>query len=284
MNDEISLDWAALRSKSLECAEEQTTAAAILMAYFAPAARFVKAIIGTGRSAANGPRPQDHAAVGLSIQAYRFCVASATAALSGYADACPPLNRSIWEIQLRLFDIREAPHAGSLGYLFYGATQETLAREHEIRASLGNPVERDRELALWRNWRDDIRQRAQEEGISDADLKAHGKLSFKTLATAAEQDLAYKTLYARHSAVAHGGQASTIYTHLLSTGAMKGGAGVLLPFKEWTLDGIGDALASACVVFALAAQVLGEEALYFDVTYTLGQLDAEWAHFKMRLP
>jgi len=77
-------------------------------------------------------RPQDFVVPTLSVRAFRLAISSIQLALSGYVDSVPNLDRTIFEIGIRLLDISTDPIAASLAYLIQGAHEEISTMEIEL--------------------------------------------------------------------------------------------------------------------------------------------------------
>src|SRR2546421_8875326 len=54
-------------------------------------------------------RPHDGVACTLAVRAFRLTTGAIHLALSGYSDATPNLTRTVWEIGIRLLDMRRDP-------------------------------------------------------------------------------------------------------------------------------------------------------------------------------
>ena len=77
-------------------------------------------------------RPQDYVISILVTRSFRLAISGIRLALSGYPDSVPNLDRTIFEISIRLLDIGGNPISGSLGYLIQGSAEEISAMEAEL--------------------------------------------------------------------------------------------------------------------------------------------------------
>lgn len=265
-------EWRELHARLEAARLEHAKMCEPLVWYFGPASEFCKRIIADGRSPANGPRPQDHLAVGMSIRAFRTALASVELSLAGYADTTAALNRSIWELQLRLSDVRQHGLLAALACLLHEAEQEVAAYEYEA----ANGEHKEGYLEAWTGWRDELRERATTSGFSIDELKRHGKLNFKVTAAASAQTDAYKTLYVRHSLAAHGASSAAHYASLSSAGAVREEGGILLPLESYVVDMIGDALTQLFLCLSYAAEIVGDLTLANDVIHALNHLQEHW--------
>ena len=247
-----------------------------LVWYLGPASEFCKRVVGDGRSPANGPRPQDHLAVGISIHAFRTALGSVELTLGGMADAAVPLNRSLWEMQLRAFNVRENGELGALACFIYEAEQEIAVRELEITNEWGDVDRHHNELAAWREWRQQLADRVAAAGFDPKEVQRHGKLNFAEVARASQQVEAYKTLYVRHSLIAHGSASSTLYANLGAGDLITEEGGMLLPIEYQIPQMVGDALVQLLACLFYAAQIVRDATLVRDVRHAVDELQEAW--------
>jgi hypothetical protein len=268
--------WPSLHHRIEDARQTYAQQSEPLLWYVGPATEFCKRIIGPGRSPANGSRPQDHVAVGVAIHAFRSALASIELCVGGFADAAAPINRSVWEMQLRLFDVRQTGMLGALACLLYEAETEIAAREFELANGWHTGDEATGALEAWVAWRDELHAKATAAGFTSKDLARHGKLPFGATATEAQQLGSYKTLYARHSLTAHGSRSSTMYTNLSAGGLFTEEGAPLLPLDAYVVDMIGDVLTQLFLSFSYAAEIINDPELADDVLHALRHLQDEW--------
>jgi hypothetical protein len=276
MEQQFPFDWPNLHQRIEAARESYAQRSEPLLWYVGPATEFCKRIIGPGRSSANGPRPQDHVAVGVAIHAFRSALASIELCVGGFADAAAPINRSVWEMQLRLFDVRQTGMLGALACLLYEAETEIAAREFELANGWYSGDDATGGIEAWIAWRDELRAKAIAAGFTSRDLARHGKLPFGDTSKEAQQLGSYKTLYARHSLTAHGSRSSTMYANLAARGLFAEEGAPLLPLDAYVMDMIGDVLTQLFLSFRYAADIINDRTLAEDVLHALRHLQDEW--------
>jgi hypothetical protein len=87
-------------------------------------------------------RPQDYVVSILTARALRLTVSALYIGLGGYPDSANNLERTAWEISIRLLDMTTAPVAAALGFLLDGAASEISQAQAELdhRRTNGEPV------------------------------------------------------------------------------------------------------------------------------------------------
>jgi hypothetical protein len=87
-------------------------------------------------------RPQDHVVSVLVARAFRLTVSSLYIGLGGYPDSGTNLERTVWEISIRLLDMTRAPAAAALGFLLDGTASEIaqVGAELDHRRRNGQPI------------------------------------------------------------------------------------------------------------------------------------------------
>lgn len=274
VSDSWALEWPEVRRRMEEARAPFTARCEPLLWYFGPATEFCKRVVGDGRSPANGERPQDHIASATAIHAFRSAVGSAELAVAGYADIAVTLNRSLWEMQLRLFSVREGGLLAALASLHYEAEQRIAAAEYELTIASGGRHSANAYLAQWVKWRDELRTRAANSGWDIKLLRQKGKLILATAAAEAKQSGSYKTLYLRHSLAAHATGSGTIYANLSAHVQEEGG--VLLPLDVNVVDTVGDALNQLFLCLICAAEIVEDEKLADDIHHAFHHLHDRW--------
>jgi hypothetical protein len=77
-------------------------------------------------------RPQDYVVSVLVARAFRLTVSALYIGLGGYPDSGTNLERTVWEISIRLLDMTRARADAALGFLLEGTASEIAQVEAEL--------------------------------------------------------------------------------------------------------------------------------------------------------
>ena len=152
-------------------------------------------------------RPQDYVVSVLVARAFRLTVSSLYIGLGGYPDSGTNLERTVWEISIRLLDMTTAPAAAALGFLLDGTTSEIaqVAAELEHRQVNGEPVHllptnRERLQAHY----DALARFARDQGLDPEHIhRKHGRLNIREVCKSFNIEKAYLVDYALTTAYVH---------------------------------------------------------------------------------
>lgn len=128
-------------------------------------------------------RPQDYVVSILVTRAFRLTISSLYIGFGGYPDSGTNLERTIWEIGIRLLDMTAAPAAAALGFLLDGAASEIAQIEAELahRQVNGQPVHllpQNRERL--QGQQNTLECAARDKGLDPERIRrAHGKLNIR---------------------------------------------------------------------------------------------------------
>jgi hypothetical protein len=175
-----SYNWQWFRNEIRRCSDAAESECLIFLNLVEQCDKVVSQMVSRPMSYASD-RPQDYVVPILATRAFRLAISSLQIALSGYADSTPNLNRTVFEIAIRLLDISTDPIASSLAYLMQGAKEEISTMEVELRyrketglTTLNLPVNLER----MREYLKQLQELCQKKGIDPEDAcKKHGKLN-----------------------------------------------------------------------------------------------------------
>ncbi|MGP8321659.1 MAG: DUF5677 domain-containing protein [Methanosarcinaceae archaeon] len=126
-------------------------------------------------------RFQDYVALLLVIRSFRLTISGIFLSLSGYPDSLPNLNRTVFEIWIRLIHIKTNPSEGAIGYLLSGKDEEIKAISAEIEFRRGKGMEYsgfDNNLVILKKQYADIESKALEIGCDpNKSIRNYGKLN-----------------------------------------------------------------------------------------------------------
>lgn len=232
-SDMMSPDWADIERATDDMTRAVQPRFADLLQFFVPAAECCKRLIAIG-DALTEELAEKTLAVYHAIQAFRTAVAATRISLGGYADVAAGLARTVWELQLRLANIRRGGELRALADLYVATSREIRSREASI-ADDGDEEAR-RALRTWLDGRSDLVQKAERLGGDEATLRRVGRTSIADMAAAEGQQLEYEFWYALLSQMHHGGRAFATYQYMRD--AVRDDTGMLLPVDdhiEWTI-------------------------------------------------
>jgi hypothetical protein len=277
------LDWERLRSAALEKLGVNETKFAHFLDQFATASALSRRLVGEDRSSMLGERPQDHLAVALVIAAFRGTFSGVLIAACGYPEISPSHARASFESALRLVDVERAPVASSLG----AALDYTDGVLKTGKAEVGGTAWAERQ-ASWTDLREKILTRAAADGIDEAELRRHGKLNFRDVATFAHArpeyrhldfENSYRILYSENTGFAHSRHAATFYPALLGSGQMPGEGGVLLPTDAYVFSSVMNSVTHLALLLVMASRVIADEGLTREAEVFLHRLDHLHHHY-----
>jgi hypothetical protein len=207
-------------------------------------------------------RPQDFVVAILSVRAFRLTISSLYLALSGYPDSSPTLDRSVFEIAMRLLDLTTAPEAASLGYLIQGATEEISTMKAEIE-------HRNREGAPFGNLQENLHSMQEHvqllEGLCRAKgidperaRKRHGNLNFRQTARDFGIEKAYLVDYAYASSHVH---EKNVATSIFYSETPEGRDFSLGPARDKAVHAVPDSVKYLTTVLEVASNILDDSEL-----------------------
>lgn len=207
-------------------------------------------------------RPQDFVVSILAVRAFRLAISSLQIALAGYVDSTSNLDRTVFEISIRLLDMTTDPVASSLAYLIQGATEEISTMEAELvhrrqssLETLNLPANLDRE----RQYLEDLRKLCRERNIDpEAARKKHGKLNIRDICRAFGIEKAYLVNYAYDSSHVHEKNVATSHFYSESPESRNFELG---PIPEAIPHGVADTLKNLSLVLEIGSGILEDEEL-----------------------
>jgi hypothetical protein len=225
-------------------------------------------------------RPQDFVVAVLSVRAFRLTISSLHLALSGYPDSSTALDRSVFEIALRLLDLTRAPEAASLGYLIQGAAEEisTMNAEIEHRNRKGVPSGNlPKNLQRMQEHVQLLEDLCRAKGI-DPELarKQHGRLNFRETARDFDIERAYLVDYAYASSHVHEKNVATpvFYSETPESRNLELG-----PAIEEAVHAVPDSLKYLTTVLEVASKILDDR----ELVHRAESLSASYADSLSRL-
>lgn len=207
-------------------------------------------------------RPQDFVVPTLSVRAFRLAISSIQIALSGYVDSVPNLDRTIFEIGIRLLDISTDPIAASLAYLIQGAHEEISTMEVELAYRRQQSIEAINlpiNLKRMKKYLEELQVLSRRRNI-DPDLarKKHGKLNIREICRKFDIEKAYLVDYAYTSSFVHEKNVATAEFYEGSPGSHKFEMG---PIPKAIPYAIADILMSLSLVLEIGCKILEDDEL-----------------------
>lgn len=210
-------------------------------------------------TSAYSDRPQDYVASLLVSRSFRLAVSSIYLALSGYADSAVNLDRTVWEIGIRLLDMTRAPDAAALGYLLDSAQSEVDHLKVELQYREGEGLETAHLADHLANAESEVRDLTEAAHARDLDAtkikNKHGRLNFRQVCKDFGIEKAYLVNYAFASGHVHEkNMASSDYV----TEANLERGFELGPLTDARLArfSVMDALTNFCQVLSLASDIV----------------------------
>lgn len=152
-------------------------------------------------------RPQDYVVSILVARGFRLTITSLYIGLGGYPDSGANLERTIWEISIRLLDMTRAPAAAALGFLIDGAAAEVAHMSAELahRQANSEPVHQlPKNVERAQAHHDDLARFARERGFDPEQVRRkHGRLNIRQVCKDFGIEKAYLVDYAMGSAYVH---------------------------------------------------------------------------------
>lgn len=152
-------------------------------------------------------RPQDYVVSVLVARAFRLTVSSLYIGLGGYPDSGTNLERTVWEISIRLLDMTRAPAAAALGFLLDGTASEIAQVEAELDHCRVNgqpvhllPKNRERLQGHY----DALGRFVRDQGLDPEQIRrTHGRLNIREVCKSFGIEKAYLVDYALTTAYVH---------------------------------------------------------------------------------
>lgn len=152
-------------------------------------------------------RPQDYVILILVARAFRLTVSSLYIGLGGYPDSTANLERTVWEISIRLLDMTRAPAAAAPGFLLDGAAAEVAQMKAELahRQVNSEPVHRlPKNIERAQEHHDALARFTRERGFDPEQIRRkHGRLNIRQVCKEFGVEKAYLVDYAMGSAYVH---------------------------------------------------------------------------------
>jgi hypothetical protein len=152
-------------------------------------------------------RPQDYVVSILVVRAFRLTVSALYIGLGGYPDSAANLERTIWEISIRLLDMTRAPSAAALGFLLDGVASEVAHMKAELshRQMKSEPVHHlPKNIERAQTHYDSLARFAKERGFDPEKIRnKHGRLNLRQVCKDFGVEKAYLVDYALGSAYVH---------------------------------------------------------------------------------
>jgi hypothetical protein len=152
-------------------------------------------------------RPQDYVVSVLVARAFRLTVSSLYIGLGGYPDSATNLERTTWEISIRLLDMTTAPAAAALGFLLDGTAAEMSQVEAELnhRRGMGQPVHLlPNNRARLQERYDALGRFARERGFDPEKIRrTHGRLNIREVCKRFGVEKAYLVDYGLTTSYVH---------------------------------------------------------------------------------
>ena len=152
-------------------------------------------------------RPQDYVVSILVARAFRLTVSSLYIGLGGYADSASNLDRTTWEIGIRLLDMTSQPIAAALGFLLDSAASEISHVQAELsyRQINSEPIHLlAKNLAVLQRHYELLKQATRDRHLDpDRIRRTHGRLNIREVCKRFDIEKAYLVDYAFNSAYVH---------------------------------------------------------------------------------
>jgi len=152
-------------------------------------------------------RPQDFVVPILTVRAFRLAICSVRLALSGYTDSTPNLDRTIFEISIRLLDMGKDPVAASLGYLIQGSLEELSTARVEFNYRKDQQLESHnmhRNIQALESHLDSLYETTRKRGYDPEEIrKKYGKTNVREVCKRYGIEKAYLVDFAHYSSHVH---------------------------------------------------------------------------------
>ena len=207
-------------------------------------------------------RPQDFVVPILSVRAFRLAISSIQLALSGYVDSVPNLDRTIFEIGIRLLNMTTDPIAASLAYLMQGANEEISTMEVELAYRKQHGLEAinlPTNLKHMHKYVENLQVLCRNRGIDpEVARKKHGKLNIREICRKFGIEKAYLVNYAYTSSYIHEKNVATADFYYESPGSRNFEMG---PIPQAISYAIADSLMNLALVLEIGCKILEDEGL-----------------------
>jgi len=267
------IEWKAFSGAMALLAHDGARKWAPLLDLIEPIDRLVGQLVRRETSFASD-RPQDYVASILAVRAFRLTISQIHLALAGYPDACPNLDRTVWEISVRLLDIASHPVAGALGYLLQGIVEELAAAraEHEHRVAEGMPITNlPANIAMIEKHYGRLQELARNRGLDPQRLqRTHGRLNYRAVCQAFGIEKAYLVNYAFTSGYVHEKNWATHEFMYDAEGERHFEMGPVVASRP---EAIADAITNLLLVIGGAASVVGAKSVGDEADAILNGID-----------
>jgi hypothetical protein len=207
-------------------------------------------------------RPQDFVVPTLAVRAFRLAISSIQLALSGYVDSVPNLDRTIFEIGIRLLDMSTDPIASSIAYLMQGAHEEISTMQVELEYRKQHALEAinlPTNLKHMRKYLENLQVLLRNRGIDpDVARKKHGKLNIREVCRKFDIEKAYLVNYAFSSSYIHEKNVATDAFYSETPGSRNFEMG---PIPQAISYSIADSLLNLSLVLEIGCKILEDEGL-----------------------
>jgi hypothetical protein len=143
----------------------------------------------------------------VTARAFRLTISALYLGLSGYPDSGVNLQRTVWEISVRLLDMAAEPVAAALGFLLHGVASEVSHMEVEAahRQKADFPLgSLPANLERWRTYRASLVSEAVRRGFDAETLqRRYGRLNVRDACRRFGIEKAYQVDYAVASGYVH---------------------------------------------------------------------------------
>lgn len=218
-------------------------------------------------------RPQDYVACILGARSFRLAIGGIHLAVSGYPDLSPNLGRTIWEISLRLFNMKSNPVEASLGYLLYSCSEELSIDQTEFEYRTENNLELGyiaEHIEAKRNYFNKLKSEASSKGLNpDMIQKKYGKLSIYKICQKLGIEKAYKVNYAYDCGHIHERNLTTNYIVKTDEDGRKFELG---PINEACLESVADILTNLSLSLSAAAEVVEDKDLIIEAENLMNEV------------
>ena len=254
-------DWSWFRNEMQACSDALEPACRPFLDLIHGCDQIVDMIVNREMPYAS-EKPQVFVVAVLAVRAFRLTVSSLQLSLSGYPDSSPALDRSVFEIALRLLNLSTAPEAASLGYLIQGATEEISTMSAEIEhcnkegfplGNLPENLQRMKEHVLL------LEDLCRAKGIDPEQArKQHGCLNFRQTAQDFGIEKAYLVDYRYASSHVH---EKNVASSVFYSDTPEGRLFLLGPAQDEAVYAVPDSVKHLTTVLKVASKILDDRKL-----------------------
>ncbi len=210
-------------------------------------------------------RPQDYVVCILGARSFRLATGGIYLAVSGYSDLSPNLGRTIWEISLRLINMKSNPVASSLGYLLFSCAEDLSIDEAELKYRTENNLELvyiPDHIKAKKEYFNKLKSEASKKGLNpDKIQKKYGKISIYKICKELGIEKAYKVNYGYDCGHVH---ERNLTTHTIVKETKGGREFELGPINEACLEGAADILTNLSLALYAAAEIVEDKKLVIE--------------------